>query len=327
MYHCAPHVAWICGVLVSLLSAATHAQTTVVVPTLDTVIDGDSENRFPFAPLSTKTAPRYQQAYGAADLALISGSEIVEIAFRLDAFHRLGNVPPFTYPSVRVEISTRASLVDNLLLNFESNHGANRTVVFDGPLDMPLLPCCEGLSNAFRLVIPFDTPFEYIADDVLIDISMDPPTAPEFYLDGAWRLGLPGVDSVSRVFETSEFGVVFDSAGLVTRFTAIEPAVCTLGITGSCPGTVDVALTNMTPFGQVAVLYSPNAGSIRIPDGFACSGTLLSLAPPVLVGQVLTADASGNANLIRTVPFGACGYFLQGIDLTTCCTTEIEQLR
>ncbi|MHC4823232.1 MAG: hypothetical protein ACYTEP_04350 [Planctomycetota bacterium] len=100
--------------------------------------------------------------------------------------------------------------------------------------------------------------------------------------------------------------------------------VLSLSVTGSCPGTISIDVTNATPVGQVAVVRSGSAGSFTVPGG-PCAGTVLGLNSPVLL-VTLTADAVGDASVSGAAPAAACGAFLQAVDLSTCGTTTVEQV-
>jgi len=96
----------------------------------------------------------------------------------------------------------------------------------------------------------------------------------------------------------------------------------TLTATGSCPGPLTLAASDMTPAGTVAFGGSLGTGTSLVPRG-SCLGTSLDLLQPVLLALV-TADGAGAASIVASVPPAvACGTVtLQAIDLATCTTTN-----
>lgn len=100
--------------------------------------------------------------------------------------------------------------------------------------------------------------------------------------------------------------------------------VFTLGLSGSCPGPVTVAISGATPGGNVALAWSLTSGSFTIPGGI-CAGTVLGLASPNVL-TILTADAAGNASFTGTAPGAACGAYVQALDFGTCSTSSVENV-
>ncbi|MFW5653811.1 MAG: hypothetical protein ACOC0P_07165, partial [Planctomycetota bacterium] len=100
-----------------------------------------------------------------------------------------------------------------------------------------------------------------------------------------------------------------------------------LSISGACPGSVTVEVTNVTPNGSVAIVYGFGSGPTTIPSGFPCSGTVLNVGNPNLDYQVVSADASGVATLNAFAPAVACGAVqVQALDLTDCETSNVVGL-
>ena len=99
-----------------------------------------------------------------------------------------------------------------------------------------------------------------------------------------------------------------------------------LTLSGSCPGTQTGSVSGATPNGGVAFIFAQGQGSAVIPGGLTCGGTTLGLdATAFLVGTAL-ADANGNTSLVGTAPAGACGGYLQALDLSSCATSNVEQV-
>ncbi|MCC6909717.1 MAG: hypothetical protein IT430_17410 [Phycisphaerales bacterium] len=99
-----------------------------------------------------------------------------------------------------------------------------------------------------------------------------------------------------------------------------------LSLTGSCPGPMQIGVTGATPGGNVALLHATGTGSVRIPNGNPCAGTTLGLNSTAQLYRVIRADAGGGFLINLNVPPGACGRFVQGLDASTCTTTNVEPL-
>ena len=112
-----------------------------------------------------------------------------------------------------------------------------------------------------------------------------------------------------------------DLIDVFVRDRAIPPH---LSIAGACPGSVSLSLTTATSFGSVAFGSGTSEGSVTLPPG-PCAGTELGLADPNLLA-VLTADLAGSISLDRTVGAGACGLFLQAVDVTSCIPSNVASV-
>ncbi|PCJ53245.1 MAG: hypothetical protein COA70_09975 [Planctomycetota bacterium] len=88
----------------------------------------------------------------------------------------------------------------------------------------------------------------------------------------------------------------------------------------------EIKIRGATPGAQVAIFMSDDrSGSITIPFGFPCAGTIIDLHPGFLrVARVATADANGEILLGPSVlPPQAKGHLrMQAIDLSTCVTSN-----
>lgn len=99
-----------------------------------------------------------------------------------------------------------------------------------------------------------------------------------------------------------------------------------LTLTSVCPN-VQLALTDATPNGPVALLYARQLGSLVVPAGRPCAGSLLGLGNGIALATMWTADAAGSATLSAQIPAGLCGsVFLQALDLGTCATSLVLPL-
>jgi hypothetical protein len=94
---------------------------------------------------------------------------------------------------------------------------------------------------------------------------------------------------------------------------------------GTCPGPMRFKVEGASADGRVAYAYARGEGSVVIPPGKPCAGTVLGLDATVRLAGVERADENGVARLdIHDIPPRACGrIYLQAIDLTTCATTNV----
>ena len=115
-----------------------------------------------------------------------------------------------------------------------------------------------------------------------------------------------------------------DAAGFDGVHYASEASSPELTLTGTCPGVVDLEITGVTPFGQVALLRAVAEGTAVLQAG-SCAGTEIGLEDPVLVG-VVGVDGVGSFSAAPDVPVRLCGSLLQAIDLTTCQPSNVTDI-
>ncbi|MBL1217872.1 MAG: hypothetical protein D8M59_10300 [Planctomycetes bacterium] len=102
------------------------------------------------------------------------------------------------------------------------------------------------------------------------------------------------------------------------------PAVPTLAIQGVCPGPMQFVVTDASPGGRVAYVYAYGSGSVSIPPGNPCIGTVLGLNGTATLSGSEFADVDGTAVFEADVPAKGCGrVYMQAIDLTSCTTTNV----
>ncbi len=102
-----------------------------------------------------------------------------------------------------------------------------------------------------------------------------------------------------------------------------------LDVTSSCPagGPITVSWSNATGSGTAALLYARNTGSFVIPNNRPCAGTTLGLGTQQL--QIVftgNSDSNGSRTLNSNASPGACGGYLQLLDLTTCATSNVARI-
>jgi hypothetical protein len=95
----------------------------------------------------------------------------------------------------------------------------------------------------------------------------------------------------------------------------------TLTVTGSCPGTVNVAWSGATPNKQQGIVFASSTGNLVIPSG-PCQGTQLGLSAQniQLVNTIPTGNGAGNVN--GQTNQGACSGHLQLVTVNTPCETS-----
>ena len=104
----------------------------------------------------------------------------------------------------------------------------------------------------------------------------------------------------------------------------------TLTADGTCPGggPIEVSWSGATPNGQVALLFALSQGSFVIPPGNPCAGTQLGLSGNQLqVGFQGSAGADGSRTVDSNAGAGACGGFLQLLDISTCGLSNVVQIQ
>ena len=129
------------------------------------------------------------------------------------------------------------------------------------------------------------------------------------------------VDPVSGAQTLVSFGAPLANPNALAVVPAIGPV---LALFGACPGTVSLELSNATPNGSVGLGWGTSEGSVTLPSG-PCAGTEIGLADPTLL-TIVTADPEGDVSIERIVGAGACGLFLQALDVTTCEPSNVASV-
>jgi len=99
-----------------------------------------------------------------------------------------------------------------------------------------------------------------------------------------------------------------------------------LRLTGSCPGRITASASGATPNGTVAYVFGAAQGSTTIPGG-PCAGTRLDVQGGVRLVGTDSADGSGNSSLSGNAPAGACGRYLQALDVSPCTTSNVARIQ
>lgn len=92
-----------------------------------------------------------------------------------------------------------------------------------------------------------------------------------------------------------------------------------LTVTATCPagGPATFTWSNGTPSGDVALVRGVRPGAFTVPSG-RCAGATLGVRGGVGLIGVYRSDASGDGTQSVVLPLGACGRYVEALDLTSC---------
>ena len=92
---------------------------------------------------------------------------------------------------------------------------------------------------------------------------------------------------------------------------------------GDCPGSLTLQVSNATPGGNVAFVYSTSSGTFTIPNGYGtCDGTEIPLGGTPTVLTVVQASASGMASFTGNAKEQFCGLVnVAALDVGSCVAT------
>ena len=102
-----------------------------------------------------------------------------------------------------------------------------------------------------------------------------------------------------------------------------EPGLA-VGLTGICPGEVQLTVSGAQPGAEVAFVTSEAIGVVEKPLP-PCEGLELYLETPTLT-TVLVADANGTVVASPDLPDSACGLFVQVVDKVACSAAPVVRL-
>jgi hypothetical protein len=94
-----------------------------------------------------------------------------------------------------------------------------------------------------------------------------------------------------------------------------------LSIGGDCPGPQPVDVTGMTPGGSAGIIASSFLGGDSMLGG-PCASVATGLTAPFFVTTVYDWDGDGEYHFTPATPGGACGRYIQFVDITTCAMTN-----
>ena len=312
-----------CTAALALLAAPAQAQLTVVIPNGTGLTPGNANNAFPWG-TSAATWPgvRLLCVYDAANFTNQGVTHpilITRLRWRPD--DNAGQFAGGTFQQATVALSTAPVDFLQVTANFALAHGADRTLVYAGPVTHP------GISGGpwgsapapWTIDIALTTPFLY--DPSLGDLAVDcdHPGGSNFVGGTLPQMDVQGAGSLSaRIYgstlypnangTTQDHGVVVE----VTYVGAPGAAATAIPYGTGChdraratfyerfaPGTFDLANTGMTLIhtgtGYVVV---PWAGPWFTPVTAPLTLTDNSLSPVLPLGFTLP-DPGGSTNAIR----------------------------
>ena len=142
------------AVVALVVRLAPGETINVVSPLSTTNVEGDADQTPSLIPL------RIQHLILASDFANLPASHRRIVAFNFRADITQDQSLDWTKGDERVWMSTTS--LNELTTNFDNNHGADRTLVHDGPLSFPLLATGPvGGPRDFAAGPRLDTPFFY----------------------------------------------------------------------------------------------------------------------------------------------------------------------
>jgi hypothetical protein len=104
----------------------------------------------------------------------------------------------------------------------------------------------------------------------------------------------------------------------------VRPRLVSLATAGKCPGPVTVRADGLTPGASVGIFRGSGIGTDVIPAG-PCAGTATALddLKPL---RLLSAGPDGKVSIQAVAPGGACGAYLQVLDLASCRMSNVDRL-
>jgi hypothetical protein len=94
---------------------------------------------------------------------------------------------------------------------------------------------------------------------------------------------------------------------------------------GACPGDIDMTV-NVAPGATAGFFFSAETGSLTMPIG-SCAGTVTGLGGRPGWGlNVTDFDGDGVISFAPTLPGGACGKFVQVLELDSCTWSNVERI-
>jgi hypothetical protein len=108
-------------------------------------------------------------------------------------------------------------------------------------------------------------------------------------------------------------GSVGGSARLGFKTYVFNGPILTLG--GTCPGSMTLNVSEVSPNGSIALLHGVPGSTTR--NGAPCAGLTIGLDQVRFIG-FLNADALGNASLNFNAPAQLCGRTILGVDVGAC---------
>jgi hypothetical protein len=211
----------------AVLACAAAAQTAIWTPPNYAGVPGNSNNDFPWN--GGILSMRYQQIYSSQNFTLQSANFPVQISrIRFRAATTTGSWSGGNWSSVVLNMSTAATVYSAPSTTFASNHGANLTNVYTGPVTvLSGTGNGSGVPGPVYIDIPFTTPFSYdpAGGDLCLEIIINAAgwTGASTHCDAVQDPGPAGPARTRRVYRVGNFTSATGSIdgfdyGLVTEF-------------------------------------------------------------------------------------------------------------
>lgn len=110
---------------------------------------------------------------------------------------------------------------------------------------------------------------------------------------------------------------------MLTLLLVLQAQAHDLTVGGTCPGTVEVSVTGLSPGVTIGLVTAAEAGAEPLPSG-PCVGEVLGLSATNLKyrGRATDDDADGVIDVAADLPSSLCGQLVQSIVLTDCSMSE-----
>ena len=139
-----------------------------------------------------------------------------------------------------------------------------------------------------------------------------------------WGVSISGGTAIVGAWGDDELGENSGSAYVFDLHCGPQ-----LSANATCPsgGPIQVSWSGATGGGTIVLLYARNNGSFRIPNGNPCEGTQLGLGSnQIQIAYQGAAGSNGSRTVNANAGPGACGGYLQLLDLTTCGTSNVARI-
>jgi hypothetical protein len=243
-----------------------------VGPDAYTEVEAGSSSSYPFNVGPNRTLMAYDRSLFESDFA--GRHRITKIAFRPDN----GNAMAAFSLGMTVDMSTGVTPANALNTTFASNHGADKTRVWNGRIDIPAQAASSNPAG-FGVEIPLQTPFEY-------DPAAGPLVVEFIVTQGS---GTPGT-AFDGPFNTGELiGRVFSSSPTNTTGSAQNFGLVMCVVSEPCPTIPQLA---DRAFGGAGSAYPwANAGPMRAM--YAYDETSVATTKPITIQHLRFRPISG----------------------------------
>lgn len=316
-------------VLAATLFAATcAAQFSVTIPNGTANAPGNTSNAFPWGNTASGWGGlRLMAVYGAVNFTNQNvNSPILINRLKWRPNDTTGAVTGGTYSAVKIELSTSPTGFGGVTTNYNTNHGADRTLVYDaavnGPVTHIATPGAGGWTpQSWCVDITLATPFTYDPSQGDLVIDVDYPTG-SFSGGNVGQMDVHGSGSnAARIYASSMYPLAngtSQSHGPVVEVGYLPP-------TGygfyqhygtGCYDVEDESFYES--FGNGANDLSGTSMSLfYTPDGYVAIGGVAAYVPPTGATSLAMSDDS---EVTRPITSGSIPYGHTGLatSLTVC---------